>query len=208
VRVRFIIWVLACLTAAGACWGARAPAKEVSANDAVNVKGLVDAAVAGDHGRVETIATQLRMQPKPARGNRKIARELNDRGLALWQRQRFAEAATYFSQAHDADASDAEIAENLGYALLKSGNVAEAEPAILNALALGPERASAWGSLGAIYAKQGKHHDAVACVLTAYRFAPNPKRAFDLYSRLAVTDDDPKVRAVLADAVTRLPKSE
>jgi hypothetical protein len=42
--------------------------------------------------------------------------------------------------------------------------------------------------------------------LTAYRFAPNPKRALDLYSRLAASDEDPKVRAVLADAVSRLPK--
>ena len=174
--------------------------------DAAEVKALVAAATAGDQAQVERIAAQLKIQPKPVRGNRRLARELNERGLVLWQRQRFADAATLFRQAHDADASDAEIAENLGYALLKSGNVAEAEPAILDALALGPERASAWGSLGSIYAKQGKHRQAVACVITAYRFAPNPKRALDLYSRLATSDDDPKVRAVLADAVSRLQK--
>lgn len=179
----------------------RAPVSGVT-----GVNALVAAAIAGDQARVEKIADELRIQPKPARGNRRLARDLNDRGLALWQRQRFGEAATYFRQAHESDASDAEIAENLGYSLLKSGNVAEAEPAILEALALNPERASAWGSLASIYAKQGKHRDAVACVLTAYHFAPNPKRALDLYSRLAVSDEDPKVRAVLADAVTKLPK--
>jgi tetratricopeptide (TPR) repeat protein len=188
----------------GAAESARAPVAESGV--AVTVNALVAAATVGDQARVEKIASELKMQPRPVRGNRRVARDLNDRGLALWQRQRFGEAAGYFRQAHEADASDAEIAENLGYSLLKSGNVAEAEPAILEALALGPERASAWGSLGSIYAKQGKHRDAVACVLTAYRFAPNPKRALDLYSRLAVSDEDPKVRAVLADAVNRLPK--
>lgn len=185
-----------------------APARAALAGSAsgTGVNALVAAATAGDHARVEKIASELKLTPKPVRVNRRLARDLNDRGLALWQRQRFAEAATYFRQAHDADASDAEIAENLGYSLLKSGNVAEAEPAILDALALAPERASAWGSLSSVYAKQGKHRDAVACVLTAYRFAPNPKRALDLYSRLAVSDEDPKVRAVLADAVNRLPR--
>ena len=170
------------------------------------VNALVAAVTAGDQSQVERIAAELKIQHRHVRGNRRLARELNDRGLALWQRQRFADAAAYFKQAHEADASDAEIAENLGYSLLKSGNVADAEPAILTALALGPDRASAWGSLGSIYAKQGKHREAVACVVTAYRFAPNPKRALDLYSRLAVSDEDPKVRAVLADVLTRLPK--
>ena len=174
--------------------------------DLGDVKALVAAATAGDQARVERIAAQLKIQPKPMRGNRRLARDLNERGLVLWQRQRFADAAAYFRQAHEADASDAEIAENLGYALLKAGNITEAEPAILDALSLGPERASAWGSLGAIYAKQGKHRQAVACVITAYRFAPNPKRALDLYSRLATSDDDPKVRAMLADAVSKLQK--
>lgn len=194
---------LASLAGAGA---AVVVAPQDQTRNFADVKALVAAAAAGDQAQVERIAAQLKIQPKPVRGNRRLARDLNERGLVLWQRQRFADAAAYFRQAHDADPSDAEIAENLGYALLKSGNIAEAEPAILDALSLGPERASAWGSLGSIYAKQGKHRQAVACVITAYRFAPNPKRALDLYSRLATSDDDPKVRAVLADAVSRLQK--
>jgi tetratricopeptide (TPR) repeat protein len=202
-----ILSAIAALTFMAALADAAVSTRPPASNAAVaNVSALIAAATAGDQPRVEELVTELRMQPRPARVNRRLARDLNDRGLALWQRQRFAEAATWFRQAHDADASDAEIAENLGYSLLKSGNVAEAEPAILEALALGPDRASAWGSLGSIYAKQGKHRDAVACVLTAYHFAPNPKRARDLYSRLAASDDDPKVRAMLADVVTRLPK--
>ena len=166
---------------------------------------LVAAAIAGDQARLRELVTQLRSQPK-ARGDRARARQLNEYGLALTQRQRYAEAAAYFRDAHRADGSDAEIAENLGYSLLRAGDVTAAEPAILSALEMAPERASAWGSLGLIYAKQGKHREGVACVLTAYGFAANQKRTLDVYSRLAANDDDAKVRAMLTEAVGRLKK--
>lgn len=188
--------------------GAGAAVTTAPGERAASVDTLVAAAIAGDQAKLAQIAQQLKSRPRPARGDRRIARQFNEEGLALWQRQRFAEAAPLFRQAHGADPGDAEIAENLGYALLRSGAVAQAEPAILEALRLGPERASAWGTLGHIYAKQGKHQDGVSCVLAAYRFARNPQRALDVYSRLAATDEDPKVRAMLAEVVTRLTGSQ
>ena len=170
-----------------------------------SVSRLVAAAIAGDQARLRDLVTQLRSQPR-ARGDRVRARQLNEHGLALTQRQRYAEATVYFREAHRADGSDAEIAENLGYSLLRAGDVAAAEPAILSALEMAPERASAWGSLGLIYAKQGKHREGVACVVTAYGFAANQKRTLDVYSRLAANDEDAKVRAMLSEAVGRLKK--
>lgn len=172
-----------------------------------NASTLVSAAIAGDEVRLRNIIADLKAQPKPVRIDRPRARQLNERGLALWQRQRYAEAAAVFRDAHLADGGDVEIVENLGYALLRAGDVAAAEPAILSALEMGPERATAWGSLGLIYAKQGKHREGVACVLTAYRFAPQPTRALDLYSRLALEHEDVKVRAMMSDAVSRLGKT-
>ena len=169
------------------------------------VQGLVAAAIAGDRPRLDLLASQIKSQPRQLRGDRRRARELNERGLAMWQRQRYEEAAAYFKEAREADPGDAEIAENLGYALLKAGHVGEAEPPLLEALSLAPERASAWGSLGMIYAKQGKHRAGVALVLTAYGYARDPKRTAGVYSRLAATDDDPKVRAMLAEVVSKLP---
>jgi len=192
----------ALLMCAGLCAGSGAAAADKSAG--VTASMLVSSAIARDDARFGQIAAQLKMQPRPARVDRRAARDLNERGLALWQRQRFGEAAVLFAQAHQADASDAEIAENLGYSLLKSGQVSQAEAAILAALALAPERASAWGSLGLVYAKQGRHGDGVACVLTAYRYTREPKRTLDAYSRLAATDEDPRVRAMLSEVVRRL----
>jgi Flp pilus assembly protein TadD len=171
------------------------------------VQKLVAAVIAGDRTRAAEISAQIRSQSRPPRGDRRKARELNERGLALWQRQRFEEAAAAFKQARDADGGDAEIAENLGYALLKAGHVAEAEGPLLDALTLMPDRASAWGSLGMVYAKQGKHRAGVACVLTAYGYARDPKRTAAVYSRLAASDEDPKVRAMLAEVVSKLPRT-
>jgi tetratricopeptide (TPR) repeat protein len=205
IGMRLVLILLIYLVPMGAGWSATAPLKSQSGSDST-VGSLVAAATGGDFGRLQQIITQMKSQPRPTRGDRNLARQLNERGLALSQRQRYAEAASSFAQAYHADASDPEIRENLGYSLLKAGDVSAAEPAMLSALEIGPERASAWGSLGLIYAKQGKEREAVGCVLTAYQLAPNQKRVYDVYSRLAVSDDDPKVRALLTTVVSRLSK--
>lgn len=200
-----IAWLPAACCACGLAPAAiTQPPAATQALQPASAEALVAAAIAGDEALVQKIGVALKQRPRPPRVDRRLARELNDSGLALWRRQRFGEAAPYFRRAHEADPGDAEIAENLGYALLKSGHTAEAERALLEALALAPERASAWGSLGLARAKSGRHRDGVACVLTAYRYARDPRRTFEVYSRLATTDDDPKVRAVLGEVVNRL----
>lgn len=181
-----------------------APERAQSSTESASVEQLVAAAIAANHEKQREVAAELRSRPRPPLVDRRLAREMNERGLAFWRRQRFAEAAVYFRKAHQADAGDAEIAENLGYALLKSGRLEEAERAILSALALAPGRASAWGSLGMLRAKAGRHREGVACVLTAYRLVRDRERALDVYSRLAATDEDPKVRALLSDVVSRI----
>lgn len=208
-RVFEILGVLlatATLAAAGYAHAstAIAPERQETNRAPTGVERLVAAAIARDYDRLREIAAELRSQPRPPHGSRRLARAMNERGLALWRRQRFAEAAVYFSKAHQADPGDAEIAENLGYALLKSGELAAAERAILRALALAPERASAWGSLGMLRAKAGRHREGVACVLTAYRFVRDRERTLEVYSRLAATDEDPRVRALLTDVVSRI----
>ena len=206
-----VLSLLHVVLAAAALWGGCSHASSAVASQRAEAKTqipgverLVAAAIAGDRDLLRAVASELRSQPRPPQGNRRLAREMNERGLALWRRQRFTEAAVYFAKAHRADAGDAEIAENLGYALLRSDQLAEAERAILRALALAPERASAWGTLGMLRAKAGRHREGVACVLTAYRFARDRERTLDVYTRLAATDDDPRVRALLADVVSRI----
>jgi Flp pilus assembly protein TadD len=177
-----------------------------SAVAGATARGLVAAAITGDTAALQNNIVQLQAQ-QPARGDRKRARQLNDQGLALFQRANYRSAAEIFRQAHRADGGDAEIRENLGYSLMQAGELAEAERALLSALEIAPQRATAWGSLGHIYAKHGKHREAVALLLTAYRFAADRSKALEVYARQAETDDDPNVRAMLAESVTRLSRT-
>jgi Flp pilus assembly protein TadD len=164
---------------------------------------MLDAAIAGDDVQVQQLARELASKRR-VRGDRPRARQLNAQGLALMSTARYAEAVPAFEAAHKADAGDAEVRENLGYALLKAGRLDEAEEALLATLEIGPRRASAWGSLAFVYAKQERSREAVQLILTAYRFAPNHRKAVESYTRQATADTDPRVRAMLAEALSRL----
>jgi Flp pilus assembly protein TadD len=164
---------------------------------------MVEAAIRGDLTRVQQLGRAL-AAARPTRGDRARARQLNARGLGLAKTERYDDAVTAFQAAHEADRADPEIRENLGIALLKAGRAEEAERALLAALEIGPRRASAWGSLAFAYAKLGRHTEAVKLLLTAYRFAPNQRRAIESYTRQASSDPDPKVRAMLTDALAAL----
>jgi len=108
---RLTIALFAMLICAATGAGAAATPREKTVDPLNRVRTLVAAAIAGDEARVQRVSAELKEQPKPPRGDRRVARDLNERGLALWQRQRFDEAAVLFRQAQGADASDAEIAE-------------------------------------------------------------------------------------------------
>ncbi|HEY0338096.1 MAG TPA: tetratricopeptide repeat protein [Burkholderiales bacterium] len=169
-------------------------------------RSLIAAAISGDSARLQRDIAQLQAHP-PARGDRRRARQLNDRGLQLFQAANYMAAAELFRQAYRADPGDAEIRENLGYALMHAEELADAERALSSALEIAPQRATAWGSLAHIYAKRGNHREAVALLVTAYRFAPDRKKALEVYARQAQNEDDPKVRAMLAESVTRLSRT-
>jgi Flp pilus assembly protein TadD len=170
-------------------------------------RSLIAAAISGDTATLQSDIVRLQAR-QPARGDRKRARQLNDRGLESFQTANYMRAAELFRQAHQADPADAEIRENLGYALMQAEELAEAERALLSTLEVAPQRATAWGSLGHIYAKRGNHREAVALLLTAYRFAPDRKKALEVYVRQAENEDDPRVRAMLAESVTRLSRTQ
>jgi Flp pilus assembly protein TadD len=164
---------------------------------------MIDAAIAGDNARLQTAAKEIAAQAPP-RGDRARARELNAKALTHMRGARYADAAPLFEAAHRADPGDAEVRENLGYALLKAGRLDEAEAALLSALEVAPRRASAWGSLAFLYAKRDRKEAAVKLLQTAYRFAGDRRKAAEAYRRQAKSDPDPKVREMLTEAIARL----
>jgi Flp pilus assembly protein TadD len=164
---------------------------------------MVDAAIAGDTARLRSGMKELTRRV-PVRGDRTRARTLNAKALTYLRGARYADAIPLFEAAHRADPGDAEVRENLGYALLKAGRLDEAEAALLSALEVAPRRASAWGSLGFLYAKRDRNDAAVKLIETAYRLAADRRKAAEAYQRQAKSDPDPKVRAMLTEALGRL----
>jgi len=99
--------------------------------------------------------------PKPKNGDRKKARELNDKGLEYLKAGQNSLAVQSFQESLKANPADVEVVNNLGYAYLTEGN-SNAEQYLLQAIRMTPGRTSAWANLGQFYAKQDKNEFAVA----------------------------------------------
>lgn len=113
---------------------------------------------------------------KPLRGDRKIARKNLDEALSLLQRNEFEVASQLLLTALNADPLDVEVANNLGFALLKAGHASLAENYLYYALALAPQRAGAWFNLAELYGRSGSTEKALAANILTYRFSSNMTR--------------------------------
>ena len=79
----------------------------------------------GGVGRTEELnALKQRIDelPKPARGDRKQARQANDKGLVAYKAGQYELAKGYFLSAYQTDPADAEITGNLALAYLDLGD--------------------------------------------------------------------------------------
>ena len=135
------------------------------------------------------------------RGNRRIAREANDRGLKHQSGARTADALRAFQEAWQADRSDVEVLNNLGYAYMLSGDLNSAEQSLALTLLISPARAAGWVNIGQVYAKKGNEIAAVACFANTYRFSRDRNKAYAFFRNLGETDDDPKVKEAVRKAL-------
>ena len=153
----------------------------IPVNDSINfLRAIVQASSSDDEAMIRQAVASIKQLPVPRRGDRKLAREFNDSGLLAFKAEDFANASKLFMQGVEADPSDQELVNNLGYALLMGGKYKEATYVLWAALTLNPERASAWFNQGQSLAMLGKQDAAVASFLLSYRFSKNPQKAKDL----------------------------
>ncbi len=162
---------------------------------------MITAALANDNRRIIEIRDQLLSQPKPQRGDRKRARALNDEGLSYLNTQEPDKAVASFQLATKLDPGDIEIINNLGYALLKGGQLRESEQALTETLLIAPDRTSAWANLGHVYAMTGKKAEAVGCFTNAYRFSQNTEKTKNVFTNLSQNHENQNVRQALAEAL-------
>ena len=135
------------------------------------VMAMVDATMAKDEGGLQKALDAIKRMPVPRRGDRSIARAANAAGLTRLQANEPSEAVASFREGMAADPSDAEIVNNLGYALSLAGKETEALEAFARAISLAPDRTSAWANLAVSFGKTNQMDKGVASYLLAYRFS-------------------------------------
>lgn len=132
----------------------------------------------------------------------KIMGEHNKKGLDAIKSNQFAVAAEEFLAAFQIDASNPEVAENLGYALYKNGQIELATRALLRSLMTAPQRSTAWGNLGGAYALAGKRGQSTAAFALSLRLAKQPSRARNNLIKTYQEDPSESVRTASAEALS------
>lgn len=151
---------------------------------------------------VQAAAASIGNLPRPEQGARKIARDLNKRALEQFGNGNYTAAASMLRQAADADPSDVEIKSNLGLALVRAGNPADAESALLSALELDPRRSSAWVSLAEALNAENNGDAVLRSLLLAYEFSANKQRTLDYFrGRSDATELSAEQRTLFAKAL-------
>lgn len=146
-------------------------------------------------------AARIADMPKPEKGNRNAARELNAKALDAIKAKDYATASTLLQQANQADPRDVEVLSNWEFALVKLGKGAEAERVALATLLIDPKRTSAWAPLGEAYDLQGKKELAVSALLVAYEFSGNREKTLSVYTSKADTEERPTMKVVFKSTV-------
>ena len=156
---------------------------------------------------IQETKLQIESLPKPAKGNKKAARVFNADGLASSKNYDFNNAVKMFEEANKLDKSDIEIASNLGFSYLKQGDLDLAQHAIIIALSMSPDRASAWADLGAVFGLKGDVSKAVACFSNTYRFSKDRLKTHQFMKKLNETEDVATIKQARTEAINWAEKS-
>ena len=174
--------------AAPALAPAQAPAAAPAPTSAVDcaavaacVQQTLAAARKADIDTVRKLAGTIDVMAKPDQGNRPVSRQLNTAGIDALKRDDFAAAVAKLRQALGENPRDVEIAGNLGFALVKAGQVAEAADVLQTALVLDPRRTSTWTPLAEAYALAGRMEDAKAAMWVSLQWSANRDKSLAYY---------------------------
>ena len=171
----------------------------------VNITGqmLIDASIKGNVDELQGFLQQMKSRPPAPTLDRKQARSLNDEAIKAIRAQDYAEAIKLLKSAREADMADAEISNNLGFALRMAEDFKASESQLIKTIEQFPTRQQAWSDLGETSSKLGKHAQAVATFVTAHRLAKNPERLLEKYVKLMESTEDDALKTDLLE-VTRL----
>lgn len=166
---------------------------------------MINASASGDEEKVLEIKSVIESTAKPAKGDRKSARALNDKALFQLNAGNFDSAVELLSKAYETDQTDTEIASNLGYALIKSGKIKQAQAPFNHSIMLNPNRAAAWANLSEVFADKGDLRSATAVLNIAYLLSTNKDTTKVYFQKLLIDNQENKT---LVAAATEALKDE
>ena len=141
--------------------------------------------------KISEIKGKIESLPKPATGDRKTSRKLNEQGLTALKTEDFAQAIAALKSATSADPADVEVLNNYVYALIKAGRLQDAESEAGRLLTMSPGRSSAWANLAEVYALKNRKEEAVAALILAFQFSSNKDRTINFLNERSADSTSP-----------------
>lgn len=145
------------------------------------VRETLAAARRVDVDLVRKLAGTIDGLPKPALGNRAVARQLNQTAIEALKRDDATAAVAKLREALKENPRDVEVAGNLGFALVKADRAAEAVEVLQAALVLDPRRTSTWTPLAEAYALAGRAEEAKAAMWVSFQWSSNRDKSLAFY---------------------------
>lgn len=153
---------------------------------------------------IDENAAMINGLQKPTSGDRKVARKFNDAGLAALKANNFELAISSFRDGVNADPTDQEVVNNLGYAYYQNGDLPRAKALIEYTLSLAPLRTSAWTNYGVILFKEGTNESAINAYLVAFKYAKNQDKLVAFVEKQSQEDVDIQLRPYYSQVLTAI----
>jgi tetratricopeptide (TPR) repeat protein len=171
------------------------------------LKAMIDGAKNADGEKINHSKEELQVLSRGQKFHNKEAREKNAAGLEAVSKEQYGDALKHFYDAYLHCPQDVEILNNLGLALIKTGDFDNSEKVLLRALSLAPTRTNAWALLGQVLSIKGDVSGGCACFLNAFRYTRSEKKTTEALQNLAEYDPFPNTQQAARLALSKLGKS-
>ena len=146
------------------------------------------------------IAGTIDAMPKPERGVRKVARQLNKDGLESLALKKYDAAAALFTQAREADPLDEEIVANLVFTYSEAKQYEKSEQLAVSALPLNSKRSNLWFPIAIAKQKQGRDSEALQAMWLTWQFSQNKPKLLQLIDKRIDEESDESLKSMFVNA--------
>ena len=171
------------------------------------INSYLNAANSQNWDQVNSLLASSALQ-LPSRGDRKLARNLNDQAIVELKNKNYVGAIELLTKAVAADKSDLEVLNNLGFAQLKSGDSETAKKTYLETLTYNPARSITWGNLAEIFANDNSVDLASAALSLEVYLASDKRKIISTLQKISESDNpeikESKLTKVISEELIRL----